>query len=86
MTERLVPENHVSNRHPRIIGVVMIVVGLLLAKWQIYDPLHAVEQRKHKVWLLSYLIWAGVYLPAYGLSLLVFGKRPNQWSNSTTEP
>jgi len=79
MTEPLTPENHITNRRPRIMGIIVIVVGLLLAKWQIYDPLHGTEQHRQQVWLFSELIGAAVYLPAYGLLLLVFGRRPNKW-------
>jgi len=75
----LIPENHISNRYPRIIGIVMIVVGLLVAKWQIYDPLHAAEQHRREVWILSELIGLAIYGPAYGVLLLLFGRRPNQW-------
>ena len=73
------PPNHISNRFPRIIGIVFIVLGLLLAKWQIYDPLHAAEQHKHEVWILSELVVMAIALPAYGVLLLLFGKRPNEW-------
>jgi hypothetical protein len=77
--EGQVPENHISNRRPRIMGTILIAVGLFFAKWQIYDPLHAAEEHKQEVWLLSELIAIGVYGPAYGLLLLLFGRRPNQW-------
>jgi hypothetical protein len=60
-------------------GGVLIVVGSLLAKWQIYDPLHAAAQGRQNVWLLSELVAAGVFLPAAGILLLVFGRRVNQW-------
>ena len=73
------PPNHVTNRRPRIMGIVYIAVGSLLAKWQIYDPLHAAAQHKQEVWILSYLVAAAIALPAYGVLLLLFGKRPNEW-------
>jgi uncharacterized membrane protein YidH (DUF202 family) len=60
-------------------GIVCIALGLLLAKWQIYDPLHAAVQHKQRVWILSELVGAAIVLPAYGALLLLFGKRPNEW-------
>jgi len=73
------PDNHVTNSYPRIWGIVAIVLGLILAKWQIYDPLHAAEQHKQEVWILSELVALAIYGPAYGLLLLLFGSRPNRW-------
>jgi hypothetical protein len=60
-------------------GIVFVVVGLLLAKWQIYDPLHAAEQHRQQVWILSELVGAGIFLPAYGVLLILFGRRPAEW-------
>jgi hypothetical protein len=79
MIDPRIPEDHIFNRRPRLVGIILITVGLLLAKWQIYDPLHAAEQRKEQVWILSYLVGAGVYLPALGFLQLLFGNRPNRW-------
>src|SRR4051812_26457520 len=73
------PPDHISNRRPRLIGIVLIGVGLLLAKWQIYDSLHATEEHKHEIWILSYLVGLAIYAPAWGLLLVLFGNRPNEW-------
>jgi hypothetical protein len=73
------PPEHISNRRPRVIGAILIAVGLFVARWQIYDPLHAAEQHKEKVWVLAYLVGFAIIGPAWGLLLLLFGKRPNEW-------
>ena len=73
------PPNHITNRWPRFMGIVYIAIGLALAKWQIYDPLHAAAQHKQQVWILSELVGAATAFLAYGVLLLLFGKRPNEW-------
>ena len=55
------------------------MLGLILAKWQIYDPLHAAEQNKQKVWILLYFVMLGILLPLFGLPLLIFGRRTIRW-------
>ena len=60
-------------------GIICIAIGLLLAKWQIYDPLRAAAQHKQEVWILSELVAAAIAIPAYGVLLLLFGRRPNDW-------
>ena len=72
-------ESQMATRYPRIWGVVLIAVGLWLAKWQIYDPLHAAEQHRKEVWILSELIALAVIGPAYGVLLLLFGRWPIRW-------
>ena len=80
MTQNLEPApNHISNRRPRVFGLVSIGIGLLFAKWQIYDPLHAAARGKQNVWILVWFVAIGVYLPAWGLLFLAFGSRPNSW-------
>lgn len=74
-----IPPNHITNRRPRIMGIVCIVLGLAFAKWQIYDPLHAAAQHKQEIWIFSYFVGLGIILPLYGVLLLLFGKRPNEW-------
>jgi hypothetical protein len=73
------PQKQYTNRYLRLWGLLCIVLGLILAKWQIYDPLHAAEQHKQKVWILLYSVILGIYLPPAGLLLLVFGRRTAKW-------
>lgn len=40
---------HMDLRHPRLVGAGLLVVGLFLAKWKIYDPLHAAELGRPEV-------------------------------------
>ena len=65
------PENHVTRRHPRIMGPVIIATGLLLAKWQIYDPLHAAQQHVREVWIFGELIGAFDTLHSFWVSRAV---------------
>jgi hypothetical protein len=74
-----ISEHHISNRYPRLMGIVSILVGLIIAKWQVYDPLHAAEQHLREITIYSGLIGLGVFMPPYGLLLLLFGRKPNQW-------
>jgi hypothetical protein len=53
---------------------------LLLAKWQIYDPLHAAEQNKQEVWVCAELVGSAVFLPAAGILLVLLGKRINRFA------
>jgi hypothetical protein len=69
----------ISNRHPRAIGLALLVVGLICAKLQIYDPLHAAEMGREKVWVYWAFVALGVSGPIMGLLFLVFGSRPNVW-------
>jgi hypothetical protein len=80
-TETLIrtPENHITNRYPRTMGVIICLVGLLLAKWQIFNPLHAAEQRRNSIWIHAGLIASAIIFPVYGVLLMLFGKRPNEW-------
>ncbi len=73
------PQNHYTNRYLRLWGIVCIVLGLILAKWQIYDPMHAAEQHKQEVWILSVFVALGIYLPPLGLLQLIFGRRLIKW-------
>ena len=70
---------HMALRHPRLVGVGLLVVGLFLAKWQIYDPLHAAELGRPEVHIYAILVALGVFLPPLGMSYLVFGRRASEW-------
>jgi len=70
--------NSLWDRFPRLIGVYLLAVGLLLAKWQIYDPLNAANLGRERVFLHVGLIGLGVFLPAAGILHLVFGSRMNE--------
>lgn len=70
-------ENHVSKRFPRTIGVILSAIGIGLAKWQIYDPLHAAERHQDEVWISSKLVGIAVVLSAYGIALIIFGRKTN---------
>ena len=73
------PDNHFTNRFPRTTGVVLLMVGAAMVKWQIYDPLHAAEEGKQEVWVSSQLVGLAIILSAYGSALITFGKKPNEW-------
>jgi hypothetical protein len=79
MTKQVILEAPLTNRYSRIVGVVLIVVGLFFVKLQIYDPLHAAEDQREKVWIFWPMVACGVYFPLFGALLLLFGKRVSQW-------
>ena len=56
-------------------GLLMLIMGLGLAKWQVYDPLHAREQGLEQVTVYSLLVGLAVLLPVLGAACLVMGDR-----------
>jgi hypothetical protein len=75
VAEFLIQKDKTTNCRARIWGIVLLVAGLLLAKYQIYDPLHAAEQGKREVSLNLLFVAAAVYVPLGGLLLMMFGLR-----------
>ncbi len=71
--------DRITDRRPRLMGIVCIIVGLIVAKLQIYDALHAAEQHRQQVTIYPVLLAVAVFGPAYGVLLLLFGRRPIQW-------
>jgi len=53
----------------------MLIIGLGLAKWQVYDPLHAREQGLEQVTVDSLLVGLAVLLSVFGAAALVMGDR-----------
>ena len=72
-------KNSLSDRYPRLVGVGLLAVGVLLAKWQIYDPLNAAELGRERVFIHAGLIGLGVMLPAAGILHVIFGGRINDF-------
>ncbi len=56
-------------------GLLMLIIGLGLAKWQVYDPLHAREQGLEQVTVYSLLVGLAVLLSVLGAASLVMGDR-----------
>ncbi len=56
-------------------GLLMLIIGLGLAKWQVYDPLHAREQGLEQVTVDSLLVGLAVLLSVLGAACLVMGDR-----------
>ncbi|SRR6266480_280513 len=56
-------------------GLLMLIIGLGLAKWQVYDPLHAREQGLEQVTVDSLLVGLAVLLSVLGVASLVMGDR-----------
>jgi hypothetical protein len=73
------PENHVSYRFTRLIGLGVLGVGGILAKWQIYDPLHAAENGSPEIWISVKVIGLAILLIFFGLAFVIFGNRVNKW-------
>jgi hypothetical protein len=72
-------EQHPAERYPRLVGLGLVLVSAALAKWQIYDPLHAAERGQTTVWLSGKLVTLAISLGLCGLALLVLGTRANRW-------
>ena len=64
--------NKLSTRHR---GLLMLIFGLGLAKWQVYDPLFALDQGLEQVTIYSLLVGLAVLLPVLGAATLVMGDR-----------
>ena len=56
-------------------GLLVLIIGLALAKWQIYDPLHAREQGLERVTISSLLIGLAILLSVFGAAILILGDR-----------
>jgi uncharacterized protein YjeT (DUF2065 family) len=70
-----------DNKEARIQGAVILAIGLFLLKWQVYDPLHAAEQKIQKIWTSSTLTLIAILLPVIGVCYLVFGAKAKQWTS-----
>lgn len=66
----------------RLVGLIFLIGGLGLAKWQIYDPLHARELGRKEVWIDAKLVGLAIILPALGALFLLFGERVEGWLRS----
>jgi hypothetical protein len=76
----------------RLRGVIILAIGLWLAKWQIWDPLHAAELGLEQVTIYKLALFGAVVLPPLGLFFILFGERaktffanmtPTDFSNLT---
>jgi hypothetical protein len=66
--------------HPRLGGVVLLAIGLLIAKWQIYDPLHAAERHVQHLEIYQELVALAVLFSVGGVLLVLFGpKKIKEW-------
>ena len=70
------------DRYPRAMGALIFAMSIGFAKWQIYDPLHAAEQKTEKIWIWSGFICFSIIAGFYSLGLIIFGKRLNPWIES----
>src|SRR5688572_14685507 len=57
----------------RLRGLIIFALGLWLAKWQIWDPLHAAELGLEEVTIYKAALAGAVALPPLGLFFLLFG-------------
>ena len=63
----------------RLRGVLLMGVGLLAFKAQIWDPLHAAELELETVQVWTLGVFAGIALPWLGFAYLVFGQKVDAW-------
>jgi hypothetical protein len=63
----------------RLRGVIILAIGLWLAKWQIWDPLHAAELGLEQVTIYKVALAGAVILPPLGLLFLLFGEKAKEF-------
>ena len=63
----------------RLRGAIILAVGLWLAKWQIWDPLHAAELGLEEVTIYKAALVGAVALPPVGLFFLLFGEKAKEF-------
>jgi heme/copper-type cytochrome/quinol oxidase subunit 2 len=68
-----------DNKIARLRGAALLIIGVALLKWQIYDPLTAADRRVQSVWLSSKLVALAIILPVFGFFLVSFGSRASHW-------
>ena len=73
------------DRFPRTMGFIIVAISAALAKWQIYDPTHAIQLKRNTIWLSTACISLSFLCFVYGICLIFFGKKVNPWINSHTE-
>jgi hypothetical protein len=71
--------NHFSKRHPRTTGIISLLAGACLAKWQIYDALHAAEQGKESVSFNGKLAVMSIGFIVFSVPYIIFGRKFEQW-------
>jgi hypothetical protein len=68
----------------RLRGVIILAIGLWLAKWQIWDPLHAAELGLEQVTIYKLALFGAVVLPPLGLFFILFGERAKSFFANMT--
>lgn len=59
----------------RLKGIFTLIGGLILAKFQIYNPLHASELQIETVYTSSTLMFCSIFLTLIGIGMLIGGDR-----------
>lgn len=59
--------------YPRVRGAVLLLIGLGLDKWQIYDPLYGQGSGATEVTISSALLALAILLSVLGLALMLAG-------------
>jgi hypothetical protein len=63
----------------RLRGAIILAIGLWLAKWQIWDPLHAAELGLEEVTIYKAALAGAVALPPLGLFFIAFGEKAKEF-------
>ncbi len=66
-------EQRTPTPYMRLRGLVLLLIGLGFAKWQIYDPLHARENGLTEVTTSSAMMALAIILPVCGLAIMLAG-------------
>jgi hypothetical protein len=59
----------------RLRGVIILAIGLGLAKWQIWNPLHAAELGLEEVTIYKVALAGALVCPPLGLFFIAFGDK-----------
>jgi hypothetical protein len=68
----------------RLRGVIILAIGLGLAKWQIWNPLHAAELGLEEVTIYKLALFGAVILPPLGLFFILLGERAKSFFANMT--
>lgn len=67
------PGGQGNTRFMRLRGLVLMIIGLGFAKWQIYDPLHARENGVTEVTISSTMMAVAIILTVLGFAIVLAG-------------
>jgi uncharacterized membrane protein len=64
--------------HPRKYGAIPLLIGTVLAIFQIYLPLNAAKYGMQEIRVSGIMVAAAEFLLVYGIMLIILGKKANE--------